>query len=551
MSKIDFKIEGIGKFIKENRFSVPIFQRPYSWEAEKHTFSLIEDIKNNLLENDYFLGTIVLTKKENILEIIDGQQRLTTILLFYSVLRDLFELNGKNKKIQENYLSDYDRREDIEIPKLELSQQDNDFYKNFVINRNKDFPASKPSHHLLKMSFEKIFNELKTYKDDESTLLDFMDFIDDKLKVVIIVVPEETNAFTIFETLNDRGLLLAQIDLLKNYLYSRCNTTHLKTVQNNWNELIVKLDSERDSILDYIKVYWLAQYSFIRPENNQLFKAIKEKFRNSAEVNKFVTDLLSDIDIYLSLLNSKHPLWQEFDLNCSNSIFSLNFLELSQFRPLVFAVVKHFNKTETNKALKLILSWMIRNMIVGSTGGGTLEQSYSKNALEISNKKITKASQLRENLKDLIPSDEIFLNAFSIATVSKEKFARYYLREIENYLSGGMNSEKIVNINPDSVNLEHILPKKPENNYPSFNEEDHKEFLKRIGNLTIMSTKLNNKQKSVKFDTKKTTFENSDIKITKEIAKYSDWNIAAIEKRQSELAENAVKVWTIKFENND
>ena len=90
-SKIDFRVEGIGNFIKANKFCVPNFQRPYSWESEKHTIDLFTDIENNMSESEYFLGTIVLTKKQdNLLEIVDGQQRLTTILLFMAAIRDVF-----------------------------------------------------------------------------------------------------------------------------------------------------------------------------------------------------------------------------------------------------------------------------------------------------------------------------------------------------------------------------------------------------------------------------------------------------------------------------
>ena len=87
-----------------------------------------------------------------------------------------------------------------------------------------------------------------------------MDFIDGKLKVVTIIVPEDSNAYTIFETLNDRGLVLAQIDLIKNYLYSKSGS-RLDEVQTNWNELISKLEAiEEPLLLEYIKVFWMTEY---------------------------------------------------------------------------------------------------------------------------------------------------------------------------------------------------------------------------------------------------------------------------------------------------
>jgi len=163
--------------------------------------------------------------------------------------------------------------------------------------------------------------------------------------------------------------------------------------------------------------------------------------------------------------------------------------------------------------------------------------------------RIKKLQQLKNILKDLVPQDKEFKDAFGIATVSKEKLARYYLRAIENFKSGGNMPELIVNNNPDSVNLEHILPKKPGSNYPSFNAEQYESYLKRIGNLTIMNTKLNNEQKSSKFTNKKTEYKKSKIEITKALAEYEgDWKPEYIEKRQNDLADLAIKTWSLNLE---
>ncbi len=96
MSSIKFEIKGIGKLIKDHQLAVPIYQRPYAWE-EKNIDDLFGDIheaiSNN--ENEYFLGTIVLSEKENSneLEIVDGQQRIASILIFLSAAKDYFENN--------------------------------------------------------------------------------------------------------------------------------------------------------------------------------------------------------------------------------------------------------------------------------------------------------------------------------------------------------------------------------------------------------------------------------------------------------------------------
>lgn len=554
MSEIAFNIRGIGAFIKENKFFVPIYQRTYSWE-EKHVADLFDDIKANMKESEYFLGTLVLTKKGTKLEIIDGQQRITTICLFFSAFKEIFKNMKKDKQcevIQKNYLSDFDRREEKEIPKLELSFQDNQYYENFIVNENRSFPVQKTSQEKIKNAFENALKyakeELQYHHNDINILHDLMDFVDTKLKVVTIIVPEDSNAYTIFETLNDRGLVLAQIDLIKNYLYSKSGS-RLNEVQANWNELISKLEAiEEPMLLEYIKVFWMTEYGFIREINNKLYLDIKSRKKSATEVNTFVINLNKDIDYYLALINDNNSIWGSYPDECKEYIKTLNYLELKQFRPLALTVLKNFEGKEIRKTLKLIVSWMVRNLIVGSRGGA-LEESFAKNAVEITNKKIKTASKLKNALKDLIPQDKEFKDKFKIATVTKEKLARYYLRAIDNFKRGGNAPELIVNSDPDSVNLEHILPKKPENNYPLFNAEQYEIYLKRIGNLTIMNTKLNNDQKSSGFVKKKKIYKKSKIAITKSLVNYvGDWKPEYIEKRQEELAEIAIKVWSLNLE---
>jgi len=549
-SKIDFRIDGIGNFIKANKFCVPSYQRPYSWEAEKHSLDLFSDIENNLSEAEYFLGTIVLTKKQDgLLEIVDGQQRLTTILLFAAAVRDIFKEKNKDKKIQENYLSDYDRREDKEIPKLTLSNQDNDFYREYVVNRKTDFLPKTKSNESIRDSYLLFFDIFKEKEYDEQTLLDLMDFLDAKLKVVIIIVSEETNAFTIFETLNDRGLVLAQIDLLKNYLYSKCsNATILTNVQQHWNKLSDKFDDRKLSLIDYIRVFWMSNNGFVREKDNQIFKAIKDRIGIN-EVPNFILQLLNESEFYIAIQDEKYKFWNDNNLsNCAKWIRLLNSLELTQYYPLLFSIIKNFeNGTEKEKSIKLILSWMVRMLIVGSNKGGTIEQSYSKNAIKILKKEITTAKLLRDSIYNLVPDDNAFKSAFETATLSNEKLARFYLREIENFQNKD-NQEIEVIIDSEKVNLEHVLPKKPDKNYSNFTDEEHQKYVKRIGNLTLMNTKANSRQRSCKFEDKKKEFSKSSLKITKTIADYDEWTVAAIEDRQKKLAEIAVKVWTIKFE---
>lgn len=552
MSKIEFDIKGIGKMIKEEQLKVPIYQRPFSWK-EKHVNELFTDLKEAILNNDdeYFLGTIVLTRAEDnsLLEIVDGQQRITTITIFFSTYLQLITDTKGKETVRSDYLSRWDKRLGDNVPKLELSLQDSTFFKDFIINQNTDAEITKESHQRIKDAFFNILSLnkkiLKLNNDDKNILYDWEDFISDKLKVVVITVPSDANAYTIFETLNDRGIELAQIDLLKNYLYSKAGS-RLNEAQSLWLEIVSKIeaDTTESMLLTYIKHHWSSSHGFVREKDKELYSQIK----NQTQIITFLTNLKNDLDKYLAILNHNHSFWNDYENKCKEYIETLNYFGLGQYRPLLLSILKSFDKNEVKKSLKLIISWLVRNLIIGKLGGGTLEQAYVEKALKVNKGEIHNAKDLREDLKKLIPTDVEFKDGFETASISKHKLARCFLYAIENHKRGKESPELLVNTNPDAINLEHILPQNPESNYPEFSEEQHASFYKRIGNLTLMKTKENNDFKSSKFDDKKIKFKESELWITKSLGELSKWDVEEIEKRQLELADLSVETWSLKFD---
>jgi len=557
MSNIIFENKGIGKLIKDHQLAVPIYQRPYAWE-DKNISDLFSDIHNAISSNEteYFLGTIVLSEKENSseLEIVDGQQRIASIVILLSSSRDYFESNKQQRQatsIQNDFISGYDRQRDENLPKLKLGQLDNTFFRKYIVDKEIEEKQSKDSHRRIATTKKLSTEQIKKLANQDFNLLhEWIKFIEEKLKVVSITVPSKANAFTIFETLNDRGIELAQVDLLKNYLYSKAAGDRLEEIQNLWIEMTSKIESaENESlILTYIRHHWSSQYGLTREKNRELYNGIKSNIRNSTQAVSFVDNLNKDTGLYLAIINHNHQYWNDFDQAVKQYVETLNFFKLEQFRPLLLAILKKFkNKKEIKKALRLIVSWLVRNLITGSLGGGTLEKEYANKAKKVFNEEIKNAKELREELKKLIPDDAEFKEKFIAATVSTEKYARYYLRAIENQKKGMTSPELIVNSDPDVVNLEHILPKTPHKNWLNFHEDQVLSLNKRIGNLTLMQNKLNSEQGNEPFSKKKNRFMSSDLWITKMIADYEDWTPENIRKRQEILADIGVKTWNLNF----
>jgi uncharacterized protein with ParB-like and HNH nuclease domain len=243
----------------DNTYQVPLFQRDYSWKEENWD-DLWLDINNALESNTrHYMGSIVLIKKEKKqLEIIDGQQRLTTLsLLALSCIRIIEELiqNNENK-------SDNEERKDILMrkfvgfksakslmfsPKLKLNKLNNPTYSSYLIQFHNVPNKSKlaKSNKALLEAYEYFYKKLKqeVFKEnDTDNLIDFIEFVGDNLQFIQITVVDELNAYLVFETLNDRGIPLTVTDLFKNYLFSKVAEDDQEHIKNKW-----------DSILSYVR----------------------------------------------------------------------------------------------------------------------------------------------------------------------------------------------------------------------------------------------------------------------------------------------------------
>ncbi len=184
-------------------------------------------------------------------------------------------------------------------------------------------------------------------------------------------------------------------------------------------------------------------------------------------------------------------------------------------------------------------------MIASSTRTGTVEEGLAAAAHSIFDGAIATAADLKTALQVLPPTDERFAVAFETATVSNRKLARYYLRSMELAAKSQAEPWHIPNDDRSMINLEHVLPQKPEGNWPQFTDEQVKMYYKRIGNLCLMRASDNSAQKSAGFETKKPILEKSPYVLTKQIADTNDWTTVEITDRQKTLVDFAVKTWPI------
>lgn len=569
--EIDGK-QTIGNALSKARLQVPINQRTYRWEA-RNAQELFDDIEYAMGEDDsqYFLGSIVVTETDSDRHsVVDGQQRLATTLMFIAAIRDyLHELGGDDAgragQLSEEFLisRDFDTQEWVQ--RFVLSEKDDDFFRKRVLL------APTDSERILKLAPKELKKLRNSHKridaaariaaaqvkkiaaahngnDNQSTALrGWIKFLKKGVRVIWVSVQDEANAFVMFETLNDRGLQLSKADLLKNYLFGR-SQTDLSVVQPKWASMTGAIESVGDEalVVTYIRQFWSSHYGPTRERD--LFVKIKDRVKSKPESVALATQLADNATLYAALLSSSHEKWNEYGPTARRNIDILNTLQMEQVRPLLLAILNHMTAAEVQKCLRFLVRCSVRFLIVGGLGGGAMESQYAERAMDIRSGKIKVATDLLKKMKTVVPNDAIFSDSFATARVSKSHIARYYLSIIEQQKGKKPKEPELVpNTNQEQVNLEHIMPEKLSPAWSHIKAEDHDAYCTRLGNLTLLANTPNSKGGNDDFATvKKPIYKDSDFGITKDIAKKSKWDIAAIEARQEKLAELAVKAWPLK-----
>jgi uncharacterized protein with ParB-like and HNH nuclease domain len=243
---------GIGHVLETYALAVPSNQRSYSWKEEQID-DLLVDVGTAIEtgEKEYFLGSIVLTKPDEGRPcVVDGQQRLASVSMIFAAIRDYLLGIAENEvanAIAAQFLHTTDKWKRTEEPKLQLSSQDTLFFQNHVLakpgsgeRQNATVNKLSPdSHKRIAAAFKKIQGHVKdiTSKTHDSMglLQKWEHYLQTSAKVLVLSVEDESNAFQIFETLNDRGLDLATSDLLKNYLFGKAGKDRLESIKHHWS----------------------------------------------------------------------------------------------------------------------------------------------------------------------------------------------------------------------------------------------------------------------------------------------------------------------------
>lgn len=543
------------------RYEIPKFQRDYSWEAE-HWDDLWQDIRALLADedNEHYMGYLVLqTSNNKEFQIIDGQQRLTTMsLLILSTLKCLKELVDSgieaenNLKRKDSLLNSYIGYVDpvtlISNNKLKLNRNSDDYYKqHLVLLKELPLRNTNSSEKQMRECFNWYYDRIKKEFNTGESLAAFIDNIVDKLFFTVIEVTDQLNAFKVFETLNARGVQLSSADLLKNYLFfvvdeTKPHISEIEELENIWSKIVGKLGEQKFE--DYLRYYWNSINKSVGKKN--LFKNVKGNIKSKEQVFELIRNLNDTADLYLAIQNPEDEFWRDKP-EIRKSLKELKLFQIRQINSLFLSALRNLEVENFKKLAKICSVISFRYNIIGGLNPNAQEDVYNTVALKISSNKRFEVA----DFQTIYVSDLNFENDFSTKefknTTRNHKIVKYILSKIEVY-----QHKNEIDPESDLFTIEHILPENADDTWGNFTFEEINRSVYRMGNLTLLERKLNREAGQKGYVEKIVLFAQSNSELTKTLPdNFNTWNEDKLAARQRELAKHAKAIWKIQELSNN
>ena len=561
---MDFTVQPIkiSDLLSKKTYLIPRYQREYSWNS-KELIDFWNDILGQLTEqegdiktSEYFFGTIILIgdmiQPNKPIEIVDGQQRMTTFTIFLSALSASF-LDIREtlaNKVWDYVIAENDDGEEFVILKNDtagsyfadkiqkrLYVNDNgkfqDYYKNYqhILNREKNEDDLTDEERCIKYAYEFFIEKLR-----ENNLKDILEkynlsheellkLLRDQLlnsQVIYISSQQEESVNVIFENINSKGKSLSSLDMIKNEIFSvedkivpkdDARETG-KNITDNLSKFKGPISKEK-----FYRYYWISRNT--NSTESELYKNFKKKI-NKNDYLEFLQQLEKSSELYVKVFNKDEDLfkkhnWSDKDIKRFNySITCLtDYFSIQQSQLLILVLCERYNVIDPKKPKikKKILNGFIKSLenfhylynAITSSPNNKLETRYANTARKIykaSNEELPKILEdFKKELFALLPSREKFVDNFGKLSYQKETrskkdkksnlITKYSLRRFEEILGG---NESLL-----GYSIEHIIPE----------SKDNPDKVNNIGNMILLEERLNNLADDKSVKEKEVIYKNS------------------------------------------
>lgn len=570
-------------------FNIPDYQRAYAWDKTRQLPDFLEDIENQSLGRDYFLGTILFQERDekmhgyDVIDVVDGQQRITTIIIFMKALlaelenrlsADEFEEKGLDL-VTETYIKSRNRS------KLKAISPDNDFFQRYVLEDQdgSDYIATPSQRRLY--SAKKFFAEALASKSVDE-LLELKTKLDSHTKVLTYSVKDTAEATLIFETTNDRGKGLTNLEKIKSFLmYKTYLATgedvdiHLRSIQERFTEIYRELELfddrlSEDSALQYHciaferwsdKSDYQQPVNFIRSKINPLIKTNK-KDEALSFIDRFSKELKESFTILRLLMQSQSEGFR--DLVCLD--------RLGTFYPLLIKTYK-LDTTPTKANFDLtcrhLEMYSFRVFSIQQTRSNTGQPALFGAARDFAGKFIPLYEKLTNLINHQSPNklfkENLQYTNFYQYMHSKDMsylFWKYenHLRQTEQPVCSDMSEREYRDATKrTSLTIEHIAAQNPEelgivrdaSILPKLTDDFLEDHIHRLGNLTFDPASANSSKGNSNIKVKNSNyFKKAPYKIQNELDSFivnDKWSVKSIDAREKKIIHFYLKRWNPEY----
>lgn len=566
--KIDSNDRSIKQVFQAGYYRVPRFQRPYSW-----TRANVEDFWTDTIvesDADYFIGSIIVfPSKEDTYDIVDGQQRLTTITIMLAALRNTYSRQGLSHLA--DGLHAYVERRDVNNELQFVLQTESSYpYLHEYIQKFGEPEAKNlklgAEEEALRGAFDYFARQMdsvvRAVLEDSALaeskkaqrLTERLEQIRDRilgLKLILVEVDNEDDAYIIFETLNTRGKNLTIADLLKNFLLRDLKSKNVKVdvPRDKWNSILELFEASSAQISpdSFIHHSWLSRYDYV--SEKKLFKAIRKQVKKG-ERQAFLDTLVNEARLYRTLHEPQFGKWAKEELPLKQSLQALVDFRVQQPSPFVLSALRAYRTKDIKLAAAKRALWAVEcfhfafTSVASKSSSGGISQMYALHARGVLNAstpdaKSAEIAALESKLRLRMPTLEEFVAAFvligySTVKTQQKRLVQYVLSRYYAHHSSG------VALDFSNMTIEHLAPE-----HASSAQLPNSEIA-RIGNLILVDEALNNQLANKPFKEKQEILRaHREVWVDPFVLTVEQWTSDEINARSAAMAKIALeKIWT-------
>jgi uncharacterized protein with ParB-like and HNH nuclease domain len=573
-------------------YAVPDFQREYVWQPE-NVEQLLGDICDELYDEngsvianaEYFIGSLVVYEDATgIFQLIDGQQRTTTLFIILCVLREkLGHLDTLQSLIMHKKMNPLTAEEET-LYRVRLLYEDAvTALEKIATHDDKALEQMEQTKSVINLrgAYEEArgFLNERLGTENKKWARFFVDFTT-RVKLIRVLTPSQAGALRVFETINATGVGLTPMDLLKNLLFRKVKPSDFQKVTADWKELTEEVAKAGESNpLRFLRYFVLSRFDTKTPKplpEDALYRWLSDNAKSVGIEDKplaFLKDLLSDAKVYRQLSETK-------DAKGSDNRFLQNIQVLSGRAKQHFIILLAGQRLDPPLFDRLcqVLENLFFTFIVTKEATKAFEAVFYKAAEPIRNLQPADAAGLelliekvlQKEINDRAPTLQFTLETMRLGRMQKYRL-RYLLAKLTQFVDehawGSSVNTDLGKYLDKKVHVEHILPYTPtEQLKGEFDKpEEYDDYKERLGNLTLLEMSINTSIQQNFFPFKTQEYQKSNFILTKTIGapftvgantqpnrataallSWSKWDSEAINGRQALLVELAWQIWGIK-----